>query len=292
MTFVLETPSVDDLDPVLEVLGSWQTPEAPFQLHPGDVGWFWRTGAEATAAAVRTWRQGGRTVAVGLLDGADLLRLAIAPDLQQHEGLAAQVVADVSRPDRGVLPDGEVYVELPVGARARDVLGRAGWGSDEPWTVLQRDLSDPVEDVGLRVEVVGPERAAEWSAVHQAAFSTPLTAEVITERWHTLAGGPAFADARCLLGFDERDAPVASIIAWSAGPGRVGLIEPMGAHPDYRGHGHGRAITVAAAAALRDMGACAAAVATPSSNVGGVATYRSAGYAEIAQRVDCRREAA
>jgi len=292
VTYTLETPTVDDLHHVLEVLREWQVPDAPFQLHPGDVGWFWRTGAETTAASIRTWSRDGEHAAVGLLDGADLLRLAIAPDLQQDEGLAAQVVADVGQPDRGVLPDGEVYVELPVGAHVRDALGRVGWGSDEPWTVLRRDLSDPVEDPGLRVAVVGPELAPAWSEVHRAAFGTPLTAEAITERWHTLAGGPAFEEARCLLGFDEHDNPVASIIAWSAGPGRVGLIEPMGAHPDHRGRGHGRAITVAAAAALQEMGACAAAVATTTSNVGGVATYRSAGYAEIAQRLDRRREAA
>nr|WP_281497212.1 GNAT family N-acetyltransferase [Ornithinimicrobium sp. F0845] len=268
----------------------WQHPDAPFQLHPGDVGWFWRTGAETTAAAIRTWTRDGRTVAVGLLDGADLLRLAIAPDLQQDEALAGQVVADVSQPDRGVLPEGTVYVESPVGALVQDALGRAGWPADEPWTLLRRDLSTPVEDAGLRVEVVRPQRASAWTAVHKAAFGTQLSHEQITERWHGLASGPAFADARCLLGLDERGNEVAAVIVWSAGPGRCGLIEPMGAHPEHRGHGHGRAITVAAAAALQEMGAAAAVVGTQSSNVGGVATYRSGGYQEIAQRLDRRRD--
>ncbi|NUT99230.1 MAG: GNAT family N-acetyltransferase, partial [Saccharothrix sp.] len=64
----------------------------------------------------------------------------------------------------------------------------------------------------------------------------------------------------------------------SAGPGRPGLLEPMGVHRDHRGHGYGKAITVAAAAALRDMGSSSALVCTPSSNVGAVATYRSAGF--------------
>jgi len=38
------------------------------QLHPGDLGWFWRFGAEATAAAVRTSSRDGQILAVGLLD--------------------------------------------------------------------------------------------------------------------------------------------------------------------------------------------------------------------------------
>jgi hypothetical protein len=69
----------------------WQYDGAPMQLHPGDLGWFWRFGATATAAALRTWRRDGRTLAVGLLDDAKLLRLTIAPDAQRDEELAAGI---------------------------------------------------------------------------------------------------------------------------------------------------------------------------------------------------------
>ena len=60
--------------------GSGSTTGRRCRLHPGDLGWFWRFGAEATAAAVRTWSRDGRILAVGLLDGPGLLRLTIAPD--------------------------------------------------------------------------------------------------------------------------------------------------------------------------------------------------------------------
>ncbi|MEV7890709.1 GNAT family N-acetyltransferase [Streptomyces sp. NPDC088357] len=75
---------------------------------------------------------------------------------------------------------------------------------------------------------------------------------------------------------------------WSAGPGKPGLVEPMGVHTDHRARGYGRAITVAGAAALREMGSSSVRVCTPSSNVGGVATYKAAGFAarpEIADRI-------
>ena len=55
--------------------------------------------------------------------------------------------------------------------------------------------------------------------------------------------GVAYADARCLLGFDADDNAVAAITVWSAGPGRPGLIEPMGVHNEHRGHGYATAIT-------------------------------------------------
>nr|BFE81799.1 hypothetical protein GCM10020093_044000 [Planobispora longispora] len=69
----------------------------------GDLGWFWRFGAEATAAAVRTWSRDGRILAVGLLDHPRLLRLAVAPDAQRDEELARRLVEDVTGPERGVL---------------------------------------------------------------------------------------------------------------------------------------------------------------------------------------------
>jgi ribosomal protein S18 acetylase RimI-like enzyme len=59
-------------------------------------------------------------------------------------------------------------------------------------------------------------------------------------------------------------------------------------HRDHRGHGYGRAITVAAAA-LQEMGLSTATVCTPSSNVGGVAAYVSAGFRRFPDATDFRR---
>ncbi|MFF4778126.1 GNAT family N-acetyltransferase [Microtetraspora fusca] len=78
---------------------------------------------------------------------------------------------------------------------------------------------------------------------------------------------------------------------WSAGEGRLGLIEPMGVHRAHRGHGYGRAITVAAARALQELGSSSVVVCSPSSNVGAVATYQSAGLDQLPERRDLYRNA-
>jgi ribosomal protein S18 acetylase RimI-like enzyme len=83
---------------------------------------------------------------------------------------------------------------------------------------------------------------------------------------------------------------VAVIGVWSAGPGRTGVFAPMGGHADHRGRGLGRAVTLAGLAALRELGASSALVATPASNVGGVATYVSAGFTHLPERFDRRRD--
>jgi ribosomal protein S18 acetylase RimI-like enzyme len=286
MTLVLSTPGAAGLREVVRVLREWQHDGAPVQLHPGDVGWYWRFGAAATAAAIRSWSRDGRILAVGLLDGPAQLRVAIAPAAEHDEELARQMSADVTKPERGVLPSGAAAVEARFGILFRGQLVEAGWQADEPWTPLQRDLAGPVEVRGLRIEAVTAERADVRAAVQRAAFTRSTFS---LERWHAMAAGVPYADARCLIGYDEHDVAVAAATVWSAGPGRPGLLEPVGVHSEHRGHGYGTAITVAAAAALRDLGSSSAVVCTRSSNVGAVATYRSAGFRQLPDVRDLHR---
>ena len=170
VSIVLSMPGVDGLSEVVRALREWQYDGGPMQLHPGDLGWHWRFGAEATAAAVRTWSRDGQILAVGLLDSPGLFRLAIAPEAQHDEELAQQMVADVTQPEHGVLPQGEVYIEARFGALFQGLLLDDGWEADEAWTPLQRDLAEPVEDCGVRIELTGPEGAHVWSAVQRASF--------------------------------------------------------------------------------------------------------------------------
>ncbi len=288
MAIIMGTPpDVAGLGVAVDALRDWQSDGAPMQLHPGDIGWFWRAGAAATASAVRTWSRDGEVLAVGLLDGPELLRMTIAPAAVRDEELARALVADVSSPARGVLPAGKVNIEAPRGAVFHDLLADAGWLLDEPWTPLRRDLAEPVADLGMRVEVIGPARAQVRAEVQVAAFDGSTFS---AERWQAMAAGLPYADARCLVAYDDRDNAVAAVTVWSAGPGRPGLLEPLGVHRDHRGHGYGRAITVAAAAALRELGSSSALVCTPSSNVGAVATYRSGGFEPLPEVRDRYRD--
>ncbi|MGV2916552.1 GNAT family N-acetyltransferase, partial [Streptomyces alfalfae] len=122
MTIVVNEPGVDGLMGVVDALRAWQDDRTPLQLHPGDLGWAWALGAERLAADVRTWNADGRIIAVGYLDGPDVLRLTTAPDLRQDETLARQLQADLDDPERGVLPAGPAGVEIPNGALLREVL--------------------------------------------------------------------------------------------------------------------------------------------------------------------------
>ena len=159
MTIELATPDLDGLHEAVRHLVSWQRSGEPLQLHPGDIGWFWRLGAARTTDAVRTWRADGRLGAVGLLDGADLLRVTTAPELRRDATLAAAMADDIARPERGVLPAGAAAVEVPSGALLDERLEDAGWRRGDAWTPLERDLADAVEPAPgrhpLRIVEVG-----------------------------------------------------------------------------------------------------------------------------------------
>src|SRR3954453_15060798 len=117
MAIVRSEPDARGLRGAVEALRGWQHEGAAMQLHPGDLGWFWRFGASATAEAVRTWGRDDELLAVGLLDGPEVVRLAIAPSAQQDEDLAQRLVDDLGHAGS---------VEVPNGALVRELLSAAG----------------------------------------------------------------------------------------------------------------------------------------------------------------------
>ena len=301
MTATMSTPTVDDLPGIIDAVSSWQREGAPMQVHPGDLGWYERFGTEALARALRVWTWGRaqsrdqarsrseQIAAVGFLDETELIRMAMDPELFDDDELASDIADDlVSRLD-DLLPAGAGIVEARFGGALARVLAQRGWSDDEPWTPLHRDLARPVPPGALVIRVVGWELVEDRIRVEASAFPG---ASLSTERWHQMARGHAYRHGRCLVGYDERGSAVAATTIWSAGTRRPGIIEPLGVHQEHRGRGHGRAITLAAAEALRGMGASSAMVATPSSNAAAVAAYRSAGFESLGEATDLRRPAA
>lgn len=294
MTFQMRRPEVDELESVRDVLGRWQVDEGPLHLHPGDLGWFALRGAPATADAVRVWFEDERAVAISLLDGAQLLRFAMDPTRRQDDLLAQRIAADVADPDLGVLEAGAATIEARGASALGTTLAGLGWSPDEPWTPLHRDLSDPVDVSGLRVESIEADDTEDWVRVHWSAFrGTPIPDERqrnFVDGWQAVAKTPFYASARVLSAHDAGGQAVAVAAVWTAGAGRPGLIEPMGVHQEHRGRGYGTVITKAAGAALREMGSSSAIVCAEASNMGAVSTYVAAGFAAHPNVRDYARE--
>lgn len=286
MVTTTRIPAPTELEQVLATLAFWQREGGPLHLHPGDLGWHQLRGPDATAAALRLWERDGRSVALGMLDGPDLVRLALDPDLAEDHELARTLAEDLT--STAVLPAGDASVEARSATALRTHLRARGWADGDPWVPLVRDLTAPVEDPGIAVEEVAEPTIPEYTAVHRAAFDS----EGVTDaRVAAMTAGPAHRDAFSLLGRDGTGAAVGIITVWSAGRGRPGLIEPLGVHPEHRGRGHGRALCLAGAARLREAGASSVTVCTPRSLTGAVATYLAAGYRALDDVPDLVRPA-
>ncbi|MGI8433914.1 MAG: hypothetical protein ACR2LE_04165 [Nocardioidaceae bacterium] len=184
MLITVETATPASLDEVAAAVAVWQHDGVSVQLHPGDLGWHWRLGAAELAKDVRVWRRDGQIVAVGVAAGSGLIRMAISPSADQDDAIASQLLADISDPARGALRTGAAIIEARFGAAFRELLRESGWVADEPLTPLCRDLGEPVEDCGLRVEAVQPSNARDRVAVQRAAFPNST---FTLERWSTMA---------------------------------------------------------------------------------------------------------
>lgn len=292
MAASFEIATSETLAEIVDAVASWQRDGTSVQVHNGDLGWAWRLGDDALAADVRAWRRKGELVAAGAVDHpSGLIRMALSPGVDTDTAFAARLLSDLTNDD-AVLPRGVRTVEARFGTAFRDHMRRAGWADDESWTPLRRSLIRPVEDCGLEIRMLDADHAeddlvADRVAVQRASFANST---FTVDMWQTMRRSPAYRRfGRCLVAYDRTGAAVAATTVWSAGDGRPGLIEPLGAHRDHRGRGYGRSITVAAAAALREMGASSVTVCTPSSNVAAVAAYASAGFDPLPPSTDFRR---
>jgi GNAT superfamily N-acetyltransferase len=247
--------------PALRALCAWTPADVPLgSLHPGDVGWHLRS----EDATVHLWTdtEDGSPVAVGFLDGG-VLRVTAAPDA-----------------DLGALAADAEELLTP-GNDACDGLAIPGWRRDEsePWVVL----TWAPRPVSSRAAPVGENDVNDRVLVQRAAFASST---FTVEKWHAMKNSPAGELAVDMIVHTPEGEPAAAATGWFAGVGRCGLLEPVGTHPDHRGHGYGRDAVLGACAALVDRGAGAVSVVTPSSFAGAVAFYKSVGFTVVRENRD------
>ncbi|MEV7527558.1 GNAT family N-acetyltransferase [Agrococcus sediminis] len=225
-------------------------------LHPGDLGWHSSVGPEQMAKDLRVWTLEGVPITMGMLDGSEVLRMAIHPALSHDNDVADRVAHDLNEPDSGLFTGAEAIIEARGTHALSEALKAAGWVDDEPWTPMALDLTGALDTArldrsGLRIEHACPDAPNVWTSIHWSSFKgTPYddgARSRFVQRWTRLMTGP-FADrAHSLIGYGPNGTPVAVTTVWTAGDGRPGLAEPMGVHRDHHGKGYGVAITLAEA---------------------------------------------
>lgn len=285
MQYAGSTLTVEAIPELMAVMSAWQpTYGCASGLHPGDIGWNLAWPDEQSLPAIRLWRDAdGRLRAVGIADGPGEWRLTTDPALAYHPALAATLAEELE--ERG---DGAVSIDLPAGPTLLAArLVADGFASGQTlWPLLFRAISGPLDPPG-DVSPIRPDEFAARAEVEHSAFGGAL---VDLERWGRMHSRPG-CDAGLDLVARAPDGRVAAgATAWSAGPGRPGLLEPVATHADQQRQGYGRRVVEGACAALAARGASGVSVHTPAFNRGAIATYRAAGFRIIGWTAPLVRE--
>lgn len=262
---------------LVAALSSW-APEASYQttLHAGDVGWHLRLDDTDLGDGLVAVVDGSEIVLVAILEGGSL-RPTVKPGRSQDREIAEALVSIVDE-----LP-AEVGADTDAASSSvfRALLVSRGWRVDpDAWVLLYRPLSAADGDFAdaLSAPLRSDADVAARVRVQTRAFARST---FTTARWRQMAAGPGFDPAFEYLRRDLDGAPVAAATGWSAGPGKVAILEPVGTDREHTGHGHGRAVSSAVIAALARAGASGVSVCTPASNAAALRTYERCGLRPV-----------
>ena len=193
-----------------------------------------------------------------------------------HEPLLRALLAELPSDAAITWWTKDAEAAAPVAAALGLVPGRALLQMRRPLPLPATEVSD--HGLALRPFRVGHDEAA-WLGVNNAAF-----------RWHAEQGGwdiatlqqrehePWFNPKGFLL--HERDGRLAGFCWTKLHPGDpvVGEIYVIAVHPDFHGHGLGRALTVAGLRSLSDEGATEGMLYVDAGNHAAVRLYEALGF--------------
>jgi ribosomal protein S18 acetylase RimI-like enzyme len=252
--------------------------------HVGDLAW--RLAREELAWKRHLWLDGDRCVAWAWVERPATLDYEVHPE--HREALQGDVL-DWFESEA----EGDVLT-----AYALEPNPLAAWGYERPepfaWYAyhlrgLDHEPREPVVPDGFRLRtVVGGDDFRKRVDVHRAVWApSRVTAAVyhrVTDAW------PYRPELDCVLEAPD-ETFAAYVLCWYDDANRVGELEPVGTHPDYRRRGLGAAVCRYALQRLRDAGARQAIVYAGGrdQDAPARALYESIGFRRHARVVELRK---
>ncbi len=268
------------------VVRVWRESGPPVSPHVGDLPWarFQHVGRE-NEWPTRLWEEDGEVVGWAWLRLPNALELLVAPG---RTDLVPELIAwGEERAGTAVRLDALLGTELAI------ALARLGLEQDdgEPmyWHSMPLERLPEVRVAeGYRARHVRlPDDLARRVAVHRAAFGVDRPSRVTEESYAAVAEAwPYRDDLDWVVEAPDRSF-AAFCLVWLDEENGVGLLEPVGTHPDHWRRGLATAACASALHALRDAGASSAIVLAVSDEAR--ALYTSLGFVERARYAWFRR---
>jgi len=161
------------------------------------------------------------------------------------------------------------------------LLIELGWTrNDAPPYVLNRrslvELPVPILPDGYSIRSArGSDEAAALAAIHVAAFSN---AKWTAELYRRYMQAPGYAAEREVVVVAPDGTFAAFTVTWHDSLNRIGLLEPVGTHPDHRRRGLGKALVLHAMHRMKAAGMQYATVANTATNEASRALYATCGF--------------
>lgn len=278
-----------NLDLMLLQTMSGADPEHP-HIHVVDMPYRLTSTWQDRGCRLATWQEGEEISAWAVFQPPWWnLDYAIHPSQRgtslEREVLAwgkAQMMEYAQRTQADFFGSVEVFEDTPDAERTMEHLASLGFEKFD-WSIirlekdLDQELPRPRLPHGFSLRPFrGCAEIRAYVELHRAAFGS----DAMTTAWRgrTLEH-PAYRPDIDLVAVDRADRCVGFCVCWMWQG--VGQIEPMGVHPDYQGHGLGRALELAAMQALRSAGARFVHVDHVSTNEVAVALSLKAGFRQV-----------
>ncbi|MBN1146277.1 MAG: GNAT family N-acetyltransferase [Anaerolineales bacterium] len=151
---------------------------------------------------------------------------------------------------------------------------------------MERSLEEPISAAALPPgfqarHVAGEQDARQRAASSHAAFDADVPFEQYLQRYLSFMRSPAYATEQDMVVQAPDGRFAAFCYCWLDATNRVGLFEPVGAHPDFQRRGLGKAVLTEGMRQMRAHGMRTAAVCVESDNHAAQRLYQSVGFQVI-----------
>ena len=262
--------------------------EGPFvQTHVGDLAWW----LHRTPLRRQLWLDGERCVAWAWVNDSRTLDYEVH---REHRG--GELHHEVLEWFESEVDGPSATYAMETDAQWLELLASAGYVRPEPYAwyayhviELDQEAEPGAAPDGFDLHTVRDDDIARRVAVHRAVWApSRVTEEVyrrVTQAW------PYRADLDCVL-----EAPdgrfAAYVLCWYDEANRVGELEPVGTHPDFRRRGYAALTVRYALQRLHEAGAQQVVVYAGGrdEDARARALYESVGFRRHARVVEFRKE--
>jgi ribosomal protein S18 acetylase RimI-like enzyme len=258
---------------------------ASVYLHTGDVLWrLFQNTVFDPQRHVRLWQQDETVIAWAWFEEPDGFVWCIHPEFQSARIVEAEIITWASEQIDPSAPgsDGHLWTRVCATDTATlDALARFGFLEDARHArKMEYTLSGPPVTAacppGVTVRAVGgPDEWLERVELHRIVWHP---SRVTLDAYKRLRTVPGYRPDLDLVAVAPDGQLAAYCLCWLDPVTNVGLFEPVGTHPAYRGQGLGKAVVTEGLRRLQAHGATAAWVTGVESNVAAVNLYSRVGF--------------